>query len=132
VGFHYFVDLVKNGLQVMYEFVIFVDISYVFGIDTVDRVKTLLDTILLTDVISLELVPVWGRCYAVVRWRKSSIPPNICEMFRVSVNDFGPRGLLPSKKHASSLDVQDFLNTFSRNVGVLVDNLKPYSRSVSL
>ena len=111
---------------------IIVDISYVFGIDAVDRVKTLLDTILLANVISLELIPVGRRGYAIIRWRKSPTTPNICKMFRVSVNDFGPRGLLPSKKHASSLGVQDFFNTFSRNVGVLVDNLKPHSRSVSL
>src|SRR2546428_12134717 len=48
------------------------------------------------------------------------------------MDHFGPRGRLTSKRHSTSLLVQNLCNSFPRDLGVLVDNLKPYTDSVGL
>src|SRR6266516_1325019 len=45
---------------------------------------------------------------------------------------FIPRGLFSSEKRSPPLSVQDLLDSLPGYLSVLVNNLKPYSRSVSL
>ena len=48
------------------------------------------------------------------------------------MDHIGPRDLFSREKCSPPLSVQDLLDSLPRYLGVLIDDLKPYSSSVSL